>query len=93
MLAEDEEIVEAFEKKNNNIEDCCYMAADAWKTFSQDNLKKAWNCWEKRKENEGIIVDILQAIPGFSDCNKDDAQLWLESNNYSGFQILNNEKF
>ena len=60
-------------------------------------------CWKKRGENEetndvGVtgdlhdIADMFQTIPGFSDCNKNDAQLWLENYNDPSYQILNGDE-
>ncbi|XP_043914003.1 jerky protein homolog-like [Protopterus annectens] len=102
LLAEDEESVVAFSKRLN-LKDRCYMVADAWNTFSQDNIKKPWNrLLGERGETETTdvdasedlneIVDMFQAIPGFSSYDKDDAQMWLENDNDPGFQILNDDE-
>lgn len=104
LLADDEESVISLSKKLN-LKDCCYMLADAWNTLTQDNLRNAWNKLvgknEKNAENDVNTTEtdlnemtniLFPQIAGFSDCNRDDAQTWLECDNDPGFQILDDDE-
>ncbi|XP_028147821.1 jerky protein homolog-like [Diabrotica virgifera virgifera] len=105
LLAEkDEESVIEFVKKVN-LKDCIYMLADAWESLTETNLQRAWRkLWPYEEEKDDLeegdidgavneISEICSTLPGFEECNKDDAMecLAVDSND-SGFQILTDQE-
>ena len=38
------------------------------------------------------LTNLFQTIPGFENCEKEDANEWLESNSDPGFQILREDE-
>lgn len=106
LLAEkDEESVVQFIKKMN-IKDSIYMLADAWDTLTKSNLQRAWNkLWpEEQSAGEEItnvnedcgvneVAEICSTIPGFEQCDENDASEWLAvDNNDPGYQILSDQE-
>ena len=106
LLAEDEEGVIIFLKKLN-LKDCCYMVADAWNTLTPMILRKAWNKLVGEIEDEenvdvneaGIAEDLdeitnelFPRLPGFTDCDQEDARGWLTSDSDAGFHIFNDDE-
>ena len=106
LLADnDEESVVAFSKKLN-LKDCCYMLAESWELMTVDNLKNAWNkLWsieetdkndseeqQLQQQQTNEITNLIQSIAGFQECDKEDANEWLESDTDPGFQILNEDE-
>ncbi|XP_050065139.1 jerky protein homolog-like [Aphis gossypii] len=98
-----EESVVAFSKLLN-LKHCCYMAADAWDNLTEENLRNAWKkLWvvsvefeaeeETDLNNLDDFVDLFNEIPGFNDCNYDDAVDWLATDvNDQGYQILDSDE-
>ncbi|XP_008183146.1 jerky protein homolog-like [Acyrthosiphon pisum] len=99
-----EESVVAFSKLLN-LKHCCYMAADAWDNLTEENLRNAWKkLWVASMELEAEeeitdlnnlddFVDLFNKIPGFNDCNYDDAVDWLATDvNDLGYQILDSDE-
>jgi len=98
-----EESVVAFSKLLN-LKHCCYMAADAWDNLTEENLRNAWKkLWVTSMEFEAEgetdlnnlddFVDLFNEIPGFNDCNCDDAVDWLATDvNDLGYQILDSDE-
>lgn len=108
LLLEDgtEGSVVAFSKALN-LKHCCYMIADAWDSLTKDNLQNAWKkLWtlseEPEVEEENInseqndideFVDLFGIIPGFTDCDKNDAVDWLNGDSTDpGYQILDDDE-
>ncbi|XP_015606874.2 jerky protein homolog-like, partial [Cephus cinctus] len=103
-----EESVVAF-AKSLNLKHCCYMRANAWASLTEANLKNAWNkLWpaseempeEFERENsnaeEGGVnefTELFNSIPGFTDCNHEDAENWLNDDaDDPGCQILTDDQ-
>ncbi|XP_046629071.1 jerky protein homolog-like [Neodiprion virginianus] len=95
--------------KTINLKHCCYMIADAWASLTERNLKNAWNkLWPPSEETQAEIqedisncekgginefVEIFHAIPGFTECDNDDAENWLKDDaNDPGYQILTDDQ-
>lgn len=106
LLAEkDEESVVQFITKLN-VKDSIYMLADAWETLTKSNLQRAWRkLWpdeesrieENANENEDCVVnevtEICSTIPGFEQCDENDASEWLAvDDNDPGYQILSDQE-
>ncbi len=79
------------------------MLADAWNTLTPINLRNAWNKLVGRaeensgsdvnvEENFNEIVDLFPKIPGFSDCDADDAQDWLDNDSDPGFHVMDDDE-
>lgn len=83
------------------------MLADAWESLTETNLKRAWRkLWpynegkDNNQEEDGDIdgavneiTDICSKLPGFEECDKDDAMEWLAvDSNDPGYQILTDEE-
>lgn len=90
-----------------NLKHCCYMIADAWDSLTEDNLRNAWKkLWhlpeEPEVEGETVnletndlneFVDLFSSIPGFTDCDRDDAVDWLNHDaNDPGYQIFDDDE-
>lgn len=98
-----EESVVAFSKAMN-LKHCCYMAADAWDNLTEENLRNAWKkLWVDSEEPEAEIetdqnnlndfVDLFNEIPGFDDCDNDDAIDWLTTDaNDPGYHVLDDDE-
>ncbi|KAK9751248.1 Tc5 transposase DNA-binding domain [Popillia japonica] len=93
--------------KKVNLKDCIYMLADAWESLTETNLQRAWGkLWpydkgtdDDEEEEAGIdgavneIRDICSTLPGFEQCDKDDAMEWLGvDSNDPGYQILTDQE-
>jgi len=98
-----EETVISLSKKLN-LKDCSYMLADAWNSLTPENFRNAWNkLLGESYEGTSDSLDTLEAdlnemvdelfpeIPGFSECDIEDARSWFE-NDDPGFQILNDDE-
>lgn len=86
--------------KAMNLKHCCYMVADAWDTLTVENLKNAWKkLWFVSEEPEveetnnlSDFVNLFNEIPGFDDCNNDDAAEWLATDaNDPGYHVLDDD--
>lgn len=93
LAADDEENMISFSKKINLL-DCCYMVADAWSQITRENLSRAWNkiLGNQDTVDEDLtlqeIVRLFEELPGFDECDLEDATEWLSSDNDPGYQIL-----
>lgn len=93
LAAEDEENLISFAKKMNLL-DCCYMVVEAWSSLTPTNLSKSWNklLGTQDQEDESTLEDIValfKELPGFSDCDWEDAQDWMGCDeNDPGYQVL-----
>lgn len=92
--------------KKMNIKDSIYMLSDAWDTLTKTNLQRAWNkLWPEEQsageedvndnEDGGVkeVTEICSTIPGFEQCDENDAREWLAvDNNDPGYQMLTDEE-
>ncbi|PRD31964.1 UNVERIFIED_CONTAM: Jrkl [Trichonephila clavipes] len=98
LLAEnDEELVASFAEKLN-MKDTCYMLAEAWDSLERQRLKNAWSkLWPNLEGEKDFnddpreeIIDFVQSIPGFQECDEDDVEIWMARDAEDfGFQMLN----
>ena len=69
--------------------------------MKEDSFKNAWNkLWsteetersgsEEQQSNE--FTDLFQSVSGFEDCDEQDANEWLQSDDDPGFQSLNEDE-
>lgn len=75
------------------------MIVDTWSMLSKKNLNRAWNKlipaeFQSPEPSDELteIVDLYFNIPGFGECDEEDAQLWLAHDDDPGYQIMNNEE-
>ncbi|XP_043471596.1 jerky protein homolog-like [Leptopilina heterotoma] len=102
LLDDNSEINVASFPKTLNLKHCCFMVADAWELLTEENLKRAWNKLlsletdsEETIEAQNIseFNEFFSNIPGFADCDADDAIDWINSDaNDPGYQLLNDEE-
>ncbi|XP_044005578.1 jerky protein homolog-like [Aphidius gifuensis] len=84
------------------LKHCCYMAADAWLNLTEENLKKAWmKLWlepvevetNEKTDNVNDIVDLFNQLPDFNNCDNDDANDWLTTDeNDPGYHVLHDDE-
>lgn len=86
--------------KKINLKDCSYMIAEAWSLLTEDNLKRAWNkIFGKEGTNveaENLyfqeIIQLFQELLGFSDCDLNDAEEWMQDDVDPGYEILSDSE-
>ncbi|GFS62586.1 uncharacterized protein TNCV_1263361 [Trichonephila clavipes] len=83
------------------MKDAGYVLAVAWDSLERKSLKNAWNkLWpdlEGKKDfnnhHREEITNFVQYIPGFQECDEEDAETWMACNAEDcGFQMLNDDE-